>query len=59
MVVLRIPFNDCEIDLILTWSDKDVLSNDTGATKFQVADTKIYVPAVTCQPNVIQKFLNN
>ena len=58
-MVLKIPFNNCEINLILTWSDKDVLSNDTGATKFQVADTKIYVPAVTYQPNVIQKFLNN
>ena len=34
---------NCEINLILTCSDKCVLSNDIKAT----ADTKLYVPVVT------------
>ena len=36
-----------EINLILTWSDKGVLSNDTKATTFAITDTKLYVPVVT------------
>ena len=28
------PLINCEINLILTWSDKCVLSNDAKATKF-------------------------
>ena len=36
-----------EINLILTWSDKSVLSNDTIATTFATTDTKPYVPIVT------------
>ena len=35
-----------EINLILTQSDKPVLSNDTKATTFAVPDTKLYVPVV-------------
>ena len=35
-----------EINLILTWSDKPVLSNDTKATTFAIPDTKLYVPVV-------------
>ena len=38
---------NCEINLILTWSDKCVLSNDTKATTFPMTDTKLYVPVVT------------
>ena len=36
-----------EINLILTWSKKFVLSNDTNATTFTITDTKLYVPVVT------------
>ena len=36
-----------KINLIFTWSDKCVLSNDTKATIFVITDTKIYVPVVT------------
>ena len=36
-----------EINLILTWSDKYVLSNDTKATTFTITDTKIYAPVIT------------
>ena len=38
---------NCKIDLILTWSDKCVLSNDTKAATFAITDTKLYVPVVT------------
>ena len=38
---------NCEIKLILTWSEKCVLSNDTKTTTFAVTDTKHYVPVVT------------
>ena len=38
---------NCEIDLILTWSDKCVLSNNTKAAAFAKSDTKLYVPVVT------------
>ena len=38
---------NCEIKLILTWSEKCVLPNDTKTTTFAVTDTKHYVPVVT------------
>ena len=41
------PFINCEISHILTWSDKCVLSNDTKATTFPITDTKLYVLVVT------------
>ena len=44
---LEMNLINCEINLILTWSDKSVLSNDTTATTFATADTKPYVPIVT------------
>ena len=36
-----------KINLILTWSDKCVLSNDTKAATFAITDTKLYVLVVT------------
>ena len=44
---LEISFINYEINLILTWSDKCVLSNDTNATAVVITDTKLYVPDVT------------
>ena len=38
---------NCEINLILTWSEDCVISSATGATKFKITDTKLYVPIVT------------
>ena len=35
---------NCEIDLLLTWSERCVLSNNTKATTFAITDTKLYVP---------------
>ena len=43
---LKMAYINIEINLILTWSEKCVLSDDTKATKIAVSDTKIYVPVV-------------
>ena len=50
---LEMPLINCEINLILTWSAKFVLSNDTKATTFAVTDTKFYVlvAALSTQDN--------
>ena len=44
---LEISLINCEINLILTWSEKCVLSNDTKATTFVITNTKRHVPVVT------------
>ena len=36
-----------QINLILTWPDICLLSNDTKATTFSITDTKLYAPLVT------------
>ena len=41
------PLINFEINLILTWSSACVITNFTGAGKFAITDTKIYVPVVT------------
>ena len=33
--------------LILTWSKDCVITNSTGAGKFKITETKLYVPVVT------------
>ena len=38
---------NCEINLILTWSGDCAISFASGATKFKITDTKLYVPVVT------------
>ena len=44
---LDMPLTNCKINLILTWSKKCMLSNDTKATTFAITDTKRYVLLVT------------
>ena len=44
---LEMPLSNCEINLILTWCDNCVLSNDTKATTFTITDAKLYLLAVT------------
>ena len=45
---LEMPLINCKINLILTWSEKLVLSNSRNeAATFEVTDTKLYVPVVT------------
>ena len=43
---LEMPLINCEINLILNWSEKYVLSNGTKAKTFAIT-TKLYVPVVT------------
>ena len=43
----EMPLINFEINLILTWSEKCVLSNETKATTFGMTDTKLYFSVVT------------
>ena len=38
---------NCEVNLILTCSSTFVITNCTGARRFKITDTNIYVPVVT------------
>ena len=44
---LEMPLINCEVNLILTWSKDCVITNSTGAGKFKITETKLYVPVVT------------
>ena len=55
---LEMSLINCEINLILTWSDKCVLSNDAKATTFAIADTKLYVLVVTLSTQDNKKLLH-
>ena len=41
------PLINCEVNLIVTWSKDCVISNSTGEGKFEITETKLYVPVVT------------
>ena len=41
------PLIKCEVNLPLTWSKDCVIYSATGETKFQITETKLYVPVVT------------
>ena len=41
------PLINCEVNFILTWSSTCVITNSTGARKFAMTDTKLFVPVVT------------
>ena len=43
---------NCEINLILTWSENCVISSATGATKFAITDKKLCVPIVTLSTHI-------
>ena len=38
---------NCETNLMLRWSSTHVITNSTGAGRFTLTDTKLYVPVVT------------
>ena len=47
---LQMPLINCEINLILTWSEDYILISggiDDQAPKFAITDTKFYAPVVT------------
>ena len=54
---LEIPLINCEVDLILTWSKDFVIINSTGAEKFKITETKLYVPVVTLSTQDTAKLL--
>ena len=43
---LEIPWINCEVNLILTWSLTFAITNSTGVGRFALTDTKLYVPVV-------------
>ena len=48
---------NCEINLILIWSEDCVISSETETTKFKTTDTKLYVPIVTLSTQDNEKLL--
>ena len=44
---LQMLLINCEVNLILAWSSTCVITNSTGAGRFSITDTKLYVPIVT------------
>ena len=44
---LEMHLINCEINLILTWSENCVISSASGATKFKITYTKLYVRVIT------------
>ena len=52
------PFINCEVNLVLTWSSTSVISSSAiGETKFEITNTKIYVPVVSLSTQDNPKFL--
>ena len=56
---LEMPLINCEVNLILTWSPTCVISSATGERKLKITETKLYVPVVTYQQKILQKYFNN
>ena len=54
---LEISLINCEINLILTWSNKCVLSNEAKTTTFAITDTKRYAPVLTLSTQNSSKLL--
>ena len=44
---LEMPLINCEVNRILTWSKDCVITNSTGAGKFAITETKLYLRVVT------------
>ena len=41
------PLINCEVNLLLIWSVDCVITNSTDEGKFEIKETKLYVPDVT------------
>ena len=54
---LEMPLINCEVNLILTWSSTCVITNSTGARRFTITYTRLYVPAVTLSTQESTKLL--
>ena len=51
------PLINCEFNLILTWSSTCVITNSTGAGRFAITDTKLYVLVITLSTQDNSKLL--
>ena len=54
---LEMPLISCEVNLILTWSSTCVITNSTGAGRFAITDTRLYVPVATLSTQENTKLL--
>ena len=54
---LEMPLINCEVELDLTWSSTCVITNSTGAGRFAITDTKLYIPVVTLSTQENTKLL--
>ena len=45
--LIKVLLINCEINLVLTWSEDCLISSETRATKFKITVTKLYVPVIT------------
>ena len=50
---------NCGINLIITWLSTCIITNSTGAGRFVMTDTKLYVPVVTLSTQDISKLLQD
>ena len=56
---LEMSLMDCEINLVLTWTAKCMLSNDAKTTTSVIAGTKLYVPVYQLKAITISIKSNN
>ena len=54
---LEIPLINCKVHLELTWKKDCLMYTSAGDTKFQIQDTKLYVPVVTLSKNDNKDFI--
>ena len=54
---LEMLLNNCEVNLILTWSSTCVSTDSNGTGIFAINDTKLYVPVVTLSTQENTKLL--
>ena len=54
---LEMPLINCQVNLILTWSSTCVITNSTGAGRFEITDTRIYLPVATLSTQENTKLL--
>ena len=51
------PLINCEVEPMLTWSKYCVITSSTGEGKFEITETKFYVPVVTLSTQDSAKLL--
>ena len=54
---LEKPLINCEVEPMLTWSKYCVITSSTGEGKFEITETKLYVPVVNLSTQDSAKLL--